>query len=93
MNNPYLFIFTGTNGSGRKTAAHRALRDSGIIHIPSCTDRPPRDKERPDEDYRPPISKLLDEHDTKLLIHNFINISSTDSRNYNVANQNKFTYR
>lgn len=52
MNNPYLFIFTGTNGSGRKTAAHRALRDSGIIHIPSCTDRPPRDKERPDEDYR-----------------------------------------
>ncbi|WP_424767057.1 guanylate kinase [Paenibacillus sp. sgz302251] len=52
MNNPYLFIFTGTSGSGRKSAAHKALRDTGIVHIPSCTDRPPRDKERPDEDYR-----------------------------------------
>lgn len=52
MGKPYLFIFTGTSGSGRKTAAHKALQDSGIAHIPSCTDRPPRDKERPDMDYR-----------------------------------------
>ncbi|CAM4054145.1 guanylate kinase [Paenibacillus alkaliterrae] len=52
MNKPYLFIFTGTSGSGRKTAAHKALENSGILHIPSCTDRPPRDKERPDQDYR-----------------------------------------
>ncbi|MGO4542513.1 guanylate kinase [Paenibacillus sp. 2TAB19] len=52
MNNPYLFIFTGTSGSGRKTSAHRALQGSGIVHIPSFTDRPPRNKERPDADYR-----------------------------------------
>jgi guanylate kinase len=49
---PYLFIFTGTSGSGRKTAAHKALNDSGIKHIVSCTDRPPRSKEQPDSDYR-----------------------------------------
>ncbi|MGO4548683.1 guanylate kinase [Paenibacillus sp. 2TAB23] len=52
MVKPYLFLFTGTSGSGRKTAAHKALQGSGIAHIPSCTDRPPRDKERPDMDYR-----------------------------------------
>jgi guanylate kinase len=52
MGKPYLFIFTGTSGSGRKTAAHKALKGTGIAHIPSCTDRPPRDKERPDMDYR-----------------------------------------
>jgi guanylate kinase len=52
MGKPYLFIFTGTSGSGRKTAAHKALQGTGIAHIPSCTDRPPRDKERPDLDYR-----------------------------------------
>ncbi|MEV5029338.1 guanylate kinase [Paenibacillus sp. LPE1-1-1.1] len=52
MGKPYLFLFTGTSGSGRKTAAHKALQGSGILHIPSCTDRPPRDKERPDMDYR-----------------------------------------
>lgn len=63
MNNPNLFIFTGTSGSGRKTAAHRALRDSGIIHIPSCTDRPPRDKERPDEDYRYVSAERFDQLD------------------------------
>lgn len=49
---PYVFIFTGTGGSGRKTAAHRALKESGVVHVPSCTDRPPRDKEHPDSDYR-----------------------------------------
>ncbi|MCR2807027.1 guanylate kinase [Paenibacillus soyae] len=49
---PYIFIFTGTSGSGRKTAAHQALRGSGIVHIPSCTDRPPRSREHPDSDYR-----------------------------------------
>ncbi|MEK3884694.1 guanylate kinase [Paenibacillus sp. PL2-23] len=49
---PYIFIFTGTSGSGRKTAAHRALKGSGIVHIPSCTDRPPRSREHPDSDYR-----------------------------------------
>lgn len=63
MNNPYLFIFTGTSGSGRKTAAHKALRDSGIIHILSCTDRPPRDKERPDEDYRYVSAERFDQLD------------------------------
>ncbi|CAM4506161.1 guanylate kinase [Paenibacillus endophyticus] len=52
MVKPYLFLFTGTSGSGRKTAAHKALQGSGIAHIPSCTDRPLRDKERPDMDYR-----------------------------------------
>ncbi|GKU78193.1 guanylate kinase [Paenibacillus sp. L3-i20] len=49
---PKLFVFTGTSGSGRKTAAHTALKNSDIIHIPSCTDRPPRSKEHPDSDYR-----------------------------------------
>ncbi|MFD0590053.1 guanylate kinase [Paenibacillus sp. GCM10027627] len=49
---PYLFIFTGTSGSGRKTSAHKALKGSGIVHIPSCTDRSPRSKEHPDSDYR-----------------------------------------
>lgn len=61
MNNPYLFIFTGTSGSGRKTAAHQALKDSSILHIPSCTDRPSRDKERPDEDYRYVSKERFDE--------------------------------
>lgn len=49
---PYLFLFTGTSGSGRKTAAHQALKDSGVQHIVSCTDRPPRSIEQPDGDYR-----------------------------------------
>lgn len=50
---PYIFIFTGTAGSGRKTTAHRALKGrDGILHVPSCTDRPPRSIEHPDSDYR-----------------------------------------
>lgn len=49
---PYLFIFTGTSGSGRKTAAHKALKGSNVVHVPSCTDRPPRNIEHPDSDYR-----------------------------------------
>jgi guanylate kinase len=49
---PYLFIITGTSGSGRKTAAHKALKNSNVVHVPSCTDRPPRSIAPPDNDYR-----------------------------------------
>jgi len=49
---PYIFIITGTSGSGRKTAAHKALKGSNVVHVLSCTDRPPRSSESPDTDYR-----------------------------------------
>lgn len=62
---PHIFVFTGTSGSGRKTAAHKALRESGIVHIPSVTDRPPRSKEHPDSDYR-----YVSEAQFDMLIHN-----------------------
>ncbi len=51
MDKAHLYVFTGTSGSGRKTAAHRALHHMDVTHIPSYTDRPPRDMERPDRDY------------------------------------------
>lgn len=46
-----IFVFTGTSGSGRKTAAHRIAAETGIAHVSSCTDREPRDRTRPDLDY------------------------------------------
>ncbi|EFM11775.1 guanylate kinase [Paenibacillus curdlanolyticus YK9] len=54
MAGPFLFIFTGTGGSGRKTIGHRIGQELGLYSIQSCTTRPPRAPERgtPDRDYR-----------------------------------------
>jgi guanylate kinase len=51
MAGTYIFVFTGTSGSGRKTIAHRIGQELGISHVLSCTTRPPREKETPDRDY------------------------------------------
>ncbi|MBB3112625.1 guanylate kinase [Paenibacillus phyllosphaerae] len=51
MAGPFIFVFTGTSGSGRKTIAHRIGEELGIEHVLSYTTRPPRDTEPPDRDY------------------------------------------
>jgi guanylate kinase len=51
MAGPFIFIFTGTSGSGRKTIAHRIGSELGIYHVASYTTRTPRQKEKPDQDY------------------------------------------
>lgn len=51
MAGPFIFVFTGTSGSGRKTIAHRIGGELGIDHVLSYTTRPPRALEPPDLDY------------------------------------------
>ncbi|GFN33373.1 guanylate kinase [Paenibacillus xylaniclasticus] len=54
MAGPFLFIFTGTGGSGRKTIAHRIGEELGLVPVPSYTTRPPRANEhgKVDQDYK-----------------------------------------
>lgn len=53
MAGPFLFVFTGTGGSGRKTIGHRIGHELGLRAVPSCTTRPPRVlSHRTDDDYR-----------------------------------------
>ncbi|WP_127530545.1 guanylate kinase [Paenibacillus kobensis] len=54
MAGPFLFIFTGTGGSGRKTIAHRIGEELGLVPVPSYTTRPPRASEygKADQDYK-----------------------------------------
>lgn len=51
MTRPLIFVFTGTNGAGRKTTAHRIGKELGMEHVLSTTTRLPREKEYPDKDY------------------------------------------
>lgn len=54
MAGPFLFIFTGTGGSGRKTIGNRIGEELGMYLIPSYTTRPPRASDaagKPDRDY------------------------------------------
>ncbi|GMK39381.1 hypothetical protein PCCS19_24350 [Paenibacillus sp. CCS19] len=54
MAGPFLFIFTGTGGSGRKTIGNRIGEELGMYPIPSYTTRPPRASDaagKPDRDY------------------------------------------
>lgn len=51
MTKPDIFVITGTRGSGRKTIAHKIAGEFGLIHVVSCTTRPPRTKEIADQDY------------------------------------------
>jgi guanylate kinase len=54
MAGPFLFIFTGTGGSGRKTIGNRVGEELGLCPVPSYTTRPPRATDasgRPDRDY------------------------------------------
>jgi len=47
----WIFVFTGTSGSGRKTIAHRTGSELGLTHVISCTTRQRREKELTDRDY------------------------------------------
>lgn len=51
MGNPIIFVLTGTSGSGRKSVARRTGDKLGWLLVRSCTTRPPRSPEKPDEDY------------------------------------------
>ncbi len=42
MDQPILFVFTGTSGSGRKTIAHVIGERFNLAHVISCTTRQPR---------------------------------------------------
>ena len=48
---PYIFIFTGTSGSGRKTIGRQIGSELGFYHVLSCTTRVPRTTEGQDLDY------------------------------------------
>jgi guanylate kinase len=50
--NGLVFVFTGTNGSGRKSIARQIANDLGFLSIVSYTTRTPRPKEIEGRDYR-----------------------------------------
>jgi guanylate kinase len=52
MEDGLVFIFTGTNGSGRRTIARQIASDLGFSPIISYTTRTPRPKEVEGRDYR-----------------------------------------
>ncbi|WP_373231892.1 guanylate kinase [Cohnella sp.] len=51
MANSMIFVLTGTSGSGRKSVARRTGEKLGWLPVRSCTTRPPRNPDKPDEDY------------------------------------------
>lgn len=84
MTNPLIFVLTGTSGSGRKSVARRTGDKLGWLPVRSCTTRPPRNTELPDNDYHYVKFEQFEEWE-----HNgaFVQTVQIDKYKYGVLNK------